>query len=35
MADLLLADLRRATEFLEGLAAPLPHDPGHTASFRH
>jgi len=35
MADLLLADLRSATEFLEALHAPLPADPSHTENFRH
>jgi glutamate decarboxylase len=35
MADLLLEDLQRATEYLEGLPAKLPHDPAHTESFRH
>jgi glutamate decarboxylase len=35
MAELFLDDLARATEFLEGLEQKLPHDPGHTESFRH
>ena len=35
MAELFLADLTRATEFLEGLSTTLPHDPSHTESFRH
>ncbi|HYO18218.1 MAG TPA: glutamate decarboxylase, partial [Dermatophilaceae bacterium] len=35
LADLFLADLRRATEFLEGLPGRLPADPSHTESFRH
>ena len=35
LADLLLDDLKRATDFLEGLDAELPHDPSHTESFRH
>ena len=35
MADLLLDDLRSATEFLEALHAPLPADPSHTENFRH
>ena len=35
MADLLLDDLRSATEFLEALPAPLPTDPSHTENFHH
>ena len=35
LADLLLHDLRRATEFLEGLDAQLPSDPSQGESFRH
>jgi glutamate decarboxylase len=35
MAELFLDDLARATEFLESLEQKLPHDPGHTESFRH
>ncbi len=35
LADLLLDDLRRATEFFEGLAGQMPADPSHTESFRH
>jgi glutamate decarboxylase len=35
MAELFLADLARATEFLESLTTALPHDPSHTESFRH
>jgi glutamate decarboxylase len=35
MAELFLADLGRATEFLESLSTTLPHDPSHTESFRH
>jgi glutamate decarboxylase len=35
MAELFLADLARATEFLESLSVKLPHDPSHTESFRH
>jgi glutamate decarboxylase len=35
LADLLLADLRRVTEFLEGLDAPLVQDPSHTENFHH
>ena len=35
MADLFLADLARATEFLENLPGRLPADPSHTENFRH
>ena len=35
MAELFLADLARATDFLESLETSLPHDPSHTESFRH
>jgi glutamate decarboxylase len=35
LADLLLDDLRRATDFFEGLAGQMPADPSHTESFRH
>jgi glutamate decarboxylase len=35
MAELFLDDLARATEFLQSLHQPLPHDPSHTESFRH
>ncbi|MCU0302264.1 MAG: glutamate decarboxylase [Candidatus Nanopelagicales bacterium] len=35
LADLLLDDLRRATDFLEHLPGRLPADPSHTESFRH
>ncbi|MEZ5116068.1 MAG: glutamate decarboxylase [Candidatus Nanopelagicales bacterium] len=35
LADLLLDDLRRAVDFFEGLDAPLPQDPSHTAGFSH
>ncbi len=35
LADLLLADLRRATDFLEGLPAPLAQDPGHRGAFHY
>jgi glutamate decarboxylase len=35
LADLFLDDLRRATAFLEGLAAELPPDPSRAESFRH
>jgi glutamate decarboxylase len=35
MAELFLADLERATHFLESLSTKLPHDPSHTESFRH
>jgi glutamate decarboxylase len=34
-AELFLADLARATQFLESLSDRLPHDPSHTESFRH
>jgi glutamate decarboxylase len=34
-AELFLADLARATSFLESLSTTLPHDPSHTESFRH
>ena len=32
---LFLDDLRRSTQYLEGLPAKLPPDPSHTESFRH
>jgi glutamate decarboxylase len=36
MADLFLADLRKQTEWLEGLAGPLPgRDPKDHRSFAH
>jgi glutamate decarboxylase len=35
MAELFLADLGRATQFLQSLTTTLPHDPSHTQSFRH
>jgi len=35
LADLFLADLRRATEYLQSLPGRLPADPEHTDSFRH
>jgi len=35
LADLFLADLRAATDYLESLPARLPRDPSHTESFRH
>ncbi|PJI94646.1 glutamate decarboxylase [Luteimicrobium subarcticum] len=35
LADMLLDDLRRATEYFEDLAHPLPPDPSHTSSFAH
>ncbi|WOQ18726.1 glutamate decarboxylase [Raineyella sp. W15-4] len=35
LADLLLDDLRRATDYLEHLPTKLPADPSHTESFRH
>jgi glutamate decarboxylase len=35
LADLLLADLRRAVTFFEGLDAPVPNDPDHRAGFGH
>ncbi len=35
LADLFLDDLRRATEFLEGLEGELPTDPRRAESFRH
>ena len=35
MADLFLGDLRRATQYLESLSAPVQHDPAHTQSFSH
>jgi glutamate decarboxylase len=35
LADLFLDDLRRATEFLEGLSDRLPSDPSRGESFRH
>ena len=35
IADLLLDDLRRATEYFESLEQTLPTDPDHTESFRH
>ncbi len=35
LAGLFLDDLARATQFLEGLSAKLPHDPSHTESFAH
>jgi hypothetical protein len=35
MADLLLRDLRNATDFFEGLDRPMPNDPDHAAGFAH
>ncbi len=36
MADLLLADLRSQTEYLESLTAPLPpRDPAKAGGFAH
>ena len=35
MANLLLDDLRKATEFFEGLDAPMPDDPSHAPGFSH
>ena len=35
LADLFLEDLRRATEFLEGLEGELPTDPSRAESFKH
>ena len=35
MAELFLNDLWRATQFLQGLAQRLPHDPSNTESCRH
>jgi glutamate decarboxylase len=35
LADLFLDDLRRATEFLEGLEGELPTDPSRAESFKH
>jgi glutamate decarboxylase len=34
-ADLLLDDLRKATDFFEGLEGPMPRDPGSGAGFAH
>ena len=35
LAKNFLLDLRRATDYLESLEGPPPHDPAHTESFRH
>lgn len=35
LADLLLADPRHSTEFLESFEADLPDDPDHRAGFAH
>ena len=35
MAELLLNDLRHATEFFEGLDRPMPDDPDHAPGFSH
>jgi glutamate decarboxylase len=35
MAELLLNDLRHATDFFEGLDRPMPDDPDHAPGFSH
>jgi glutamate decarboxylase len=35
LADLLLDDLRHATDFFENLDGPVPHDPDHREGFSH
>ena len=35
LADSLLDDLKRATDWFESLEAPYPDDPDHSSSFHH